>query len=168
MSAANLEPLRLALAGSCLALAALVAVSGFRANRRGRALAGAVVLGAALWWIYVATFPPAGRSRGSEQTAALVISYVSMVLGMMAHYVYAKAERGDTRLTIEWLPFLMPILASPIVFIPLVSIAGEVSSTGDIFERAKLMVYLVAFQNGFFWKHFFDQRRVTSAPPSPV
>ncbi len=163
-----LEPLRLALAGSCVALAALVIVSGFRASRPARALTGAVVLAAVLLWIYVATFPPVGRSRGSGETAALIISYVSMVLGMMAHYVYAKAERGDTRLTIEWLPFLMPILASPIVFIPLVSIAGEVSSTGDIFERAKLMVYLVAFQNGFFWKHFFDQRRVTSSPPSPV
>jgi len=160
-----LEPLRLALAGSCVALAALVIVSGFRASRPVRALTGSVVLAAVLWWIYVATFPPVGRSRGSGETAALIISYVSMVLGMMAHYVYAKAERGDTRLTIEWLPFLMPILAARIVFIPLVSIAGEVSSTGDIFERAKLMVYLVAFQNGFFWKHFFDQRRVTSAPP---
>jgi hypothetical protein len=164
MPSAALEPLRLALAGSCVALAALVIVSGFRASRPVRALTGAVVLAVALWWVYVVTFPPAGGSRGSGETAALVISYVSMVLGMMAHYVYAKAERGDTRLTIEWLPFLMPILASPIVFIPLVSIAGEVSSTGDVFERAKLMVYLVAFQNGFFWKHFFDQRRVTSAP----
>ena len=54
---------------------------------------------------------------------------------------------------------LRRVQANKVVFIPLVSIAGDVSSTGGIFERAKMMVYLVAFQNGFFWKHFFDQRR---------
>jgi hypothetical protein len=52
----------------------------------------------------------------------------------------------------------MPILASPIVFIPLLTIAGEVNAPG-ILSRAKLMVYFVAFQNGFFWKSFFEQRR---------
>jgi hypothetical protein len=31
--------------------------------------------------------------------------------------------------------------------------------TGGAFTRAKLMVYLVAFQNGFFWKKLFEQRR---------
>jgi hypothetical protein len=158
----SLDPLRLALAASSVALAFLVIVSGLRARHVVRALVGAAVLGTVLWWIYFATFPPAGRGRGDGESAALVISYVSMVIGMIAHYVYAKAEKGETTLRIEWMPFLMPILASPIVFIPLVSIAGEVSSTGGLFERARLMVYLVAFQNGFFWKHFFDQRRVAA------
>jgi len=27
------------------------------------------------------------------------------------------------------------------------------------FPLMKLMVYFVAFQNGFFWKSFFEQRR---------
>jgi hypothetical protein len=28
------------------------------------------------------------------------------------------------------------------------------------------MVYLVAFQNGFFWKSFFEQRRAAPAAPA--
>jgi hypothetical protein len=32
-------------------------------------------------------------------------------------------------------------------------------SIGGAFTKAKLMVYLVAFQNGFFWKSFFEQSR---------
>jgi hypothetical protein len=56
------------------------------------------------------------------------------------------------------MPFLMPIFASPIVFIPLLTLTSEVAM-GGAFTRPKLMVYLVAFQNGFFWKSFFEQRK---------
>ena len=162
----TLDPLRIALAASSLALAILAITSGLRARRPSRALAGSAVLAGVLWWIYVASFPSTVGSRGDAETAALVVSYVAMVLGMAAHYVYAKAEKGETTLKIEWMPFLMPILASPIVFIPLVSIAGEVGTDGSLFSSARMMVYLVAFQNGFFWKHFFDQRR--PALPTPT
>jgi hypothetical protein len=159
------DPLRLALAGSSALLAALVIGSGLRGRRPARTLIGGSVLALLLWWIYSITFPTTVSTRGDGETPTLVVSYIAMVLGMIAHYVYAKAERGETKLTLEWMPFLMPILASPIVFIPLVSIAGEVGTAGGIFTRARLMVYLVAFQNGFFWKYFFDERR--SALPGP-
>ena len=55
--------------------------------------------------------------------------------------------------------FLMPIFASPIVFIPLLTITSDVAMGGGAFTKSKLMVYLVAFQNGFFWKGFFDKAR---------
>ena len=154
-----LEPVRLLLAASSVAVSGFVVWSALRARRPVRALIAGAALVCVLGAIYLLAFPSSARTRGDAETAALVVSYIAMVLGMAAHYIYAKAEKGETRLTIEWMRFLMPILASPIVFIPLVSIAGEVGSTGHLFERAKVMVYLVAFQNGFFWKHFFDQRR---------
>ena len=131
-------------------------------TRRAGPIAGTLLgLAAAAWIVYtVMPSPTTSRSAPEEASGAtLVISYIAMVLGMVAHYAYAQAEKGARTLTIEWLPFLMPILASPIVFIPLVSIAGETPSAGGAFTRAKLMIYLVAFQNGFFWKHFFDQRK---------
>ena len=61
--------------------------------------------------------------------------------------------------------FLMPIFASPIVFIPLLTISSDAAMNGP-FTQARLMVYLVAFQNGFFWKNFFDEKkpRVLAAP----
>lgn len=155
----TLDPIRSLLVASSAALSGFVVWSVLRAGRPGRALVAGAALVCVLGAIYLLAFPSSARTRGDAETAALVVSYIAMVLGMMAHYIYAKAEKGETRLTIEWMRFLMPILASPIVFIPLVSIAGEVGSTGHLFERAKVMVYLVAFQNGFFWKHFFDQRR---------
>jgi len=44
------------------------------------------------------------------------------------------------------------------VFILLLTITTDVSLSGA-FKKSKLMVYLVAFQNGFFWKSFFEERR---------
>jgi hypothetical protein len=136
---------------------------------RGR-LASAAALAAV---IGVLTFvvPAASATRGADEVASVAICYVSMLLGMMAEYGYCKAERGETSFKFELMPFLMPIFASPIVFIPLLSLMSEEAMWGHPFTRAKLMVYLVAFQNGFFWKSFFEQRRTaarTAPPPAPV
>jgi hypothetical protein len=100
-----------------------------------------------------------------DETAAIVFCYVSMVLGMVAQYFYVQAERGGRTFEFDWMTFLMPIFASPIVFIPLLTLTSEVA-IGGAFTRAKLMVYLVAFQNGFFWKSFFEQRRAAPAAPA--
>lgn len=96
--------------------------------------------------------------EGIHEVAAVTLCYLAMLLGMMAEYAYAQAEQGKKRLRFVPMTLVMPILASPIVFIPLLTLAGDIS-TGGAFTRAKLMVYLVAFQNGFFWKSFFEQRR---------
>ena len=151
------------LIASAMAFAGGALYLGLR-SRRPRTIALTVLaLGSGLGVTYLAS-PPLVRSRGDGEGATLVVCYLAMLLGMAAHYFYAQAEAGNKTPTIEWLPFLMPILASPIVFIPLVTLAGEVTSAGGVFTRARIMVYLVAFQNGFFWKHFFDQRR-QRAPP---
>ena len=98
------------------------------------------------------------QTRGaSDEIVAIVICYASMVFGMMAEYGYAQAERGNKKIEFDLMSFLMPIFASPIVFIPLLTLTSEVA-LGGAFTRPKLMVYLVAFQNGFFWKSFFEQR----------
>ena len=87
--------------------------------------------------------------------------YLSMLLGMIAQYFYKQAERGDKAFSFAPLEFMMPIFASPIVFIPLLTITEEMALSGA-FTKAKLIMYLVAFQNGFFWKSFFDQRQKTA------
>jgi len=94
-----------------------------------------------------------------DDTAAVIFCYFSMLLGMTAEYWYAQGELGAAKFKFEWTTFLMPIFASPIVFIPLLTITTDVAEAGGAFTRAKLMIYLVAFQNGFFWKSFFEQRR---------
>ena len=58
-----------------------------------------------------------------------------------------RRETRDFRL--DPAAFFMPIFVSPIVFIPLLTVIAEVNSTGAL-AQAKLMVYLIAFQNSFF------------------
>ena len=153
----NLGPLDGLLLLSSTGAAAVVLYLALR-TRRPRVIVLTLLIVAVSAWIVYSAAPATAGTRGDGDTATLIISYVAMILGMTAHTLYAEAEKARKRLRFRWLPFLMPILASPIVFIPLVSIAGEVPAVGGAFTQAKVMVYLVAFQNGFFWKHFFDQR----------
>lgn len=122
--------------------------------------ATAVLLVAALG-VFAFALRDTVESKGTvDETAPVVFCYLAMLLGMFAEYGYSQAEHGHTKLTFALMDFLMPIFASPIVFIPLLTITADMSD-GGAFTRSKLMVYLVAFQNGFFWKSFFEQRRKT-------
>jgi drug/metabolite transporter (DMT)-like permease len=109
--------------------------------------------------IYASAFSSDIESKGAvQESVAVVFCYLSMVLGMVAQYCYGQAERGAEKLTFKPMEFLMPIFASPIVFIPLLTITADIALSGA-FTKSKLMVYFVAFQNGFFWKSFFERRR---------
>jgi hypothetical protein len=101
----------------------------------------------------------------TEGTIGVVFSYIAMVLGMVAEYGYSRVERGPKRFRID-LELLMPIFASPIVFIPVLTISSDMTM-GGAFTKSKLMVYLVAFQNGFFWKNFFEERRQIALASMP-
>ena len=150
-------------------VAALVLAVAYRdvVSRRPRRILPTALLTAMAAAVYAFAFPDGIESKGSAaEIAATALCYFSMVLGMAAEYFYAQAERGRTRLTFEPMTFLMPIFASPIVFIPLLTITSDVAVGGGAFTKAKLMVYLVAFQNGFFWKGFFEQRRQANTTPN--
>ena len=80
--------------------------------------------------------------------------FLAMILGMIAQYFYFH---DVTKL--DWSSFTKPFFASPIVFLPLVS-ATQGSMDGlEVFEMSDLMLLLVAFQNGFFWKMVFDRQQ---------
>jgi len=120
-------------------------------------LPSALVVLVACWVVY-ALAPRAMQTRGpGDEIVSIVFCYASMVFGMMAEYGYSQAERGNKKIEFDFMSFMMPIFASPIVFIPLLTLTSEVA-IGGAFTRPKMMVYLVAFQNGFFWKSFFEQR----------
>jgi len=138
-------------------------------SRRTR-VAALLILAVGGWVVYTLTQSLTQTRSSSDEVTVAVVAYIAMVLGMVAQYFYVQAESGATKVRFEWLPFLMPLLASPIIFIPLVSIAVDAGG-GGAFTRQKLMVYLVAFQNGFFWKQVFDQRRVKAGDavhPTPA
>ena len=143
---------------SLLGLAVALAYWTFSRWRPAKLMTSLALIGVAIG-IVAGLAPNATDVKGTtDEIASVVICYLSMVFGMMAEYAYAQAERGEETLKFQPMTFLMPILASPIVFIPLLTITTDVAM-GGAFTRAKLMVYLVAFQNGFFWKKLFEQRR---------
>lgn len=128
-------------------------------GRQPRRYGATTVLLAAALVVFSFALRDTVESKGTvDDTAPVVFCYLAMLLGMFAEYGYAQAEHGQTRLTFSLMDFMMPVFASPIVFIPLLTITADMAQ-GGAFTRSKLMVYLVAFQNGFFWKSFFEQRR---------
>jgi hypothetical protein len=147
------------LVASAIGLAAVLVHWTFSQRRLAKSLASIVVIAVAIWIVTdLAPGVTTQRDATSAEIASVVICYLSMVLGMLAEYLYGQAEQREQKLKFELMPLLMPILASPIVFIPLLTITTDVAA-GGAFTRAKLMVYLVAFQNEFFWKKFFEQQR---------
>jgi hypothetical protein len=161
MSAAPYLLLNVSLAGLVIGL--VVRAARERSTRAWSLAVLVGVAGALVWWLAPGIDGARdasldGQTTSVNEVVSVAVCYVSMLVGMMAEYVYAQAEKGRRTLSFVPMTFVMPILASPIVFIPLLTIAGE-AATGGVLSRAKVMIYLVAFQNGFFWKSFFDQRR---------
>ena len=84
--------------------------------------------------------------------------YATMTAGMLSQYAFFKAPREAFRFT----SFVKPIFASPIVFIPLASSYQSALAESQSFGLPELMIALVAFQNGFFWKVIFDKQAQVS------
>jgi hypothetical protein len=102
------------------------------------------------------------RSKGDQpnQVAFIVVLYICMMLGMASNYVYGRLSTAKAaRPPFDAGNFIAPILVSPIVFIPL--LGAFQSAYVDVANLAvpKLMILLVTFENGFFWKEIFDNRR---------
>ena len=135
--------------------------SDVRAGGRAWRVALSVLLAGAAVVVYARSARQDIETKGPvEETIAVVFCYLAMLSGMVAQYFYRQAERGARRFAFKPIEFLMPIFASPIVFIPLLTITAD-TALGGPFIKSKLMVYFVAFQNGFFWKNFFEDRRRT-------
>jgi hypothetical protein len=85
-----------------------------------------------------------------------------MTGGMFAQYLYRYLERPVRyRQKWDWGCFIAPIFASPIVFIPLAAAFQnvDIDLTNPRLKLPQLMIFLVAFENGFFWKEYFDRKR---------
>ena len=95
------------------------------------------------------------ESKGSGTAwSMIVLMYVAMLLGVIAQ-AYYFAEANSWPSVASW---LKPMLASPIIFLPLVSSYQMSISDLSSFSLVEFMILLVAFQNGFFWKTVFDRQ----------
>jgi hypothetical protein len=99
---------------------------------------------------------------GQEDLTLLAVLAACMILGMLAqvfyqHFSLPRAQR--VRRKIDWGLFLAPVFASPIVFIPLMVALQDAKIDFTAMTIPRMMIFLVAFQNGFFWKGHFDRQR---------
>jgi hypothetical protein len=132
-------------------------------RKRPRRVATTVALTVLAALVLRYTFPDDLEVKGAvDEILAMVFCYGAMVVGMMAQYGFHQARTRE--FGFDPAAFFMPIFASPIVFIPLLAVIGELGDSGAL-ATPKLMVYLIAFQNGFFWRAFFGEH-ATKAPGS--
>lgn len=100
------------------------------------------------------------RGESEDELWLLAALYVSLLAGMLALHFYNRFSLPKRRRPkFDLGLFLAPIFASPIVFIPLYAMIQAVGV--DLYHEhgARIMLFLVAFENGFFWKLIFDQRQ---------
>ena len=97
-------------------------------------------------------------AKGDEiEIPFMIVLYLFMLMGMFANYAYSRFSKIKTkRKEFDFGLFIAPVFASPIIFIPLMAAFQNASLNLQTLTTAKLMVFLVAFQNGFFWKEYFD------------
>ena len=148
-----------------ISMAGLLLVSALSGRRTGewRMFIALVAWVAALVFLLNRLFgfpgTPAVAMGLQGDTLLWVALYICMALGMFAHYAYRHFGRPRrSRPKWDWGLFFAPVFASPMVFIPLATSFNNAGLDLQSWTTAKSMIFLVAFQNGFFWQAFFEPR----------
>lgn len=133
-------------AACTVALALLLLVDLFRGRRQRAVIGFALLTGVVVALHLTSGFPMAAEGRVAfGQTfpifVAVGLMFASVVIGMACHYVWHRPSRWS------WSELLRPLVASPIVLLPLIG-----SLEGSPLKSVQLVsLTLLAFQNGFFW-----------------
>lgn len=152
------------IAGSMLVLCFL-AIQWARANGNWWLLSVELAaLSAFAWFLHVSFNFPFGAdltAKGPNDVWLAVSLGICMVLGMAARFFYAHFEQPKRKRArkIDWGLFVAPVFASPIIFLPLLAAFQSVDIDLAKLTVPKLMIFFVAFENGFFWKAHFDSRQ---------
>ncbi len=107
-------------------------------------------------------FPRWVEFRDSYEVGLVILLYLCMLLGMVAQYFYYQISDKTKKVRFKFYPFLKPLLASPIVFMPLLATLQMAKLEIGLSTPAGVIVFFLAFQNGFFWKTFFDHQEEKS------
>ena len=104
------------------------------------------------------------KSASSDLAVGIAL-FLFMVCGMLAQFLFDRFSAPQReRKQFDWGPFLAPVFASPVVFIPLLAAFQNADIDLTHLNTARFMVFLVAFQNGFFWREVFDKQRERLGP----
>jgi hypothetical protein len=127
------------------------------------------VLATAVLLLYLALlhfafgFPslPAGLAKGGDEpeVGPLVLAlFVFMLLGMAAEYLYHYLDSKPEDAKFDWRTFAKPFVVSPLVFVPLAASLQNANVNLSHFDIPVLMLFLVAFENGFLWRGYFARK----------
>ncbi len=94
---------------------------------------------------------------------------VCMLVGMLSQVFYqhfSLPRKRRLRKKIDWGQFFAPACASPIILVPLMVTLQNANIDFKAMTVPKMMIFFIAFQNGFFWKALFDrkQKELETAP----
>ncbi len=113
-----------------------------------------------LYSFFYAPEVPAMKGNGNNEVYFVIVLYFCMLLGMFAQYGHIRFSRPKEKWKkTDFGLFFAPVFASPIVFIPLLAALQNAEIDLQNLTTAKMMVFFVAFENGFFWKDYFDHRQ---------
>jgi hypothetical protein len=105
------------------------------------------------------------KSDSAPHWAFIMVLFISMVLGMASNHFYNRfANPTSTRLPFDLGNFAFPFFAAPIIFIPLFGAFLDAGVDLNKLTPPKLMIFLVAFENGFFWREVFASQRRKQRP----
>ena len=151
-----------------VSLAGLLAISIYKflkSKNRRIFIVHILVIMSCFWFLYQFFYTPetvTARSGSANEVYWVIVLYLFMLLGMLAQFLYTRFEKPqEKRQKFDLGLFVAPVFASPIIFIPLLAALQNANIDFKELTAAKLMVFFVAFENGFFWKEYFDNRRKT-------
>jgi len=158
--------LTIAVAVAMCALAVLEAVRAHQRHEwRSFWLEISGIAGFALFLHWLFDFPKPLEpitAKGAEDFTVVGILFLCMIIGMFAHALYqhfSLKRSVRVRRKVDWGLFFAPVCASPMIFIPL--LAAIQNANVDLKELTipRMMMFFVAFENGFLWKAAFDRRK---------
>ena len=88
----------------------------------------------------------------SSRFVAIGVIFVTSLIGIAAHYLFYLAKPAQ----FNWFALLKPLLITPLVILPLV---GSMPQNANIETMQMVMLGLLAFQNGFFWRAVFEKAK---------
>jgi uncharacterized membrane protein YjgN (DUF898 family) len=105
-------------------------------------------------------------AKGPAHTNFLLLTlamFTCMVLGMAAESLYHYLDTPADKRQFDLGTFVKPFLVSPLVFMPLAASLENSNLDLSQFDAPRLMVFLVAFENGFLWRGYFSRKLAESA-----
>ena len=154
-----MEPAPTLILVAVLALYTTYLLGEFLLGRRPRYVAPqllALALAATLFHLSTG-FPIPVQSFGSHVPLTLIVIIGFCIVSGILSSVFFFSEEFRAAAVIK------PLLASPIIMIP---ILGLVEQVNDFDTMSIVMLCLISYQNGFFWKTLFKKLDIAAGEPT--